>query len=150
MNVASLELCKELYEISGWDDTGDGYVPEYEPDEPPVIFIPENKFAYTHNGQDHYYVTKESDLYQVVYIPAYDLGYLLRKLPHHDEDFTYWMDLGPIENGHWGVSYDCEDMDKYISFGDTPEDATCKLAIELFKQGILTPELSSKEKEHIA
>ena len=92
MNTASLELCKELFELSGWDGT-----------------------AYEHellNGK-HYTRTlpvKEMTHFdQNTYIPAYDLGYLLRKLPPS------------------------------IQRADTPEDAASKLAIELFKQKRVIP-----------
>src|SRR2546423_11794922 len=65
MNVASLELCKELYGLSSWKSEGCAV----------------------------YALSGESKIFQFVrnpgpnvismdyYIPAYDLGYLLRKLP---------------------------------------------------------------------
>ena len=70
-------------------------------------------------------------------IPAYDLGYLMRMLPAgcyvaqqsdeeaNDPQKPQWAALGYRDKG---------------LFADTPEDAACKLAIELFKQGILTKE----------
>lgn len=139
--VASLELCQELYALSGWDETGGGYVPEYDPDEPPVAFIPENKLAYTHECQDYYYVTKESDVYQVVYIPAYDAGYLLRKLPKQYLIFQSSFTLYRAAKFAYDGELD-ETIIKPFSWEGfkEPEDALCKLAIELFKQGILKKE----------
>lgn len=60
MNTASLDLCKELYSLSGWQETS---------------------FIWAEHGKDsfimHNSITKKADDYP----PAYDLGYLLRKLP---------------------------------------------------------------------
>ena len=70
-------------------------------------------------------------------MPAYDLGYLLRMLPtgcyiatrqtgataSTGNAFTYKTPYGIIKEK-----------------AETPEDAVCKLAIELFKQGVLKRE----------
>lgn len=108
MNVANLELCKELYELSNWTtdkwidgDTG----------------LPINGYL------------------AVGDVPAYDLGYLLRKLPpsysvRHTSEGVFTVIL------HQGV------LSKQTQ-ADIPEDAACKLAIELFKQGILQKETSN-------
>lgn len=119
MNIATEKLCKELYNASGrtWKDTeirryyDDGMFPTHE----------------KLNG---------------LWLPAYDLGYLLRKLPNktrierHDiaghpdrrkrlPDHTVWnCYLFTATEQHWNQA-------------DTPEDAAARLAIELFKQGIL-------------
>jgi hypothetical protein len=77
-NVASLELCKELYGLSGWNDT-----------------------------PNHV-----------------DLGYLVRKLPAYTEIRNYEI--------CWQARFN-----SMISEADTPEDAAAKLAIELFKSGVL-------------
>lgn len=106
MNVASLELCKELYELSGWSS------------------------QITHNEP-----TPSSSLVdQVPICPAYDLGYLLRELPHrarvirHNPPYTD-VDCYLVT---WNTS-----SHNYQFSEDTPEDAACKLAIELWKQGVL-------------
>lgn len=97
MNVARLELCKELYELSGWWDEDD----------------------------DNYYPSTSS---QPKNIPAYSLGYLLRKLPPrtllNKFSDTFMAALAEPEF--------------YEARADTPEDALAELAIELFKQEILT------------
>lgn len=109
MTTASLELSKELYELSGWD-----LMDKY----------------YSGNG---------------TIIPANDLGYLLRKLPiMHPETKMFakrqvacWGE----QNG-WHAYWITDDQEIEISSGaaDTPENAACKLAIELFKAGVLTKE----------
>ncbi len=114
MNTASVDLCKKLYQLSGWVEA-----------------------TYEHellNGE-HYTTTlparemKHST--QNTYIPAYDLGYLLRMLP---KDFS----LQPIIGASWHIEYSSRShRSNIIKQADTPEDAACKLAIELFTRGIL-------------
>jgi len=107
MNVASLPLSKELYELSGWDDTSHNYLSTQSP----------AGDVLTQGGGD---------------CPAYDLGYLLRKLPNYKLE----------HNGNSANAVTCgylaDNKGRWI-FGsaNTPEDAACKLAIELFKQGVL-------------
>lgn len=107
MNVASLPLCKELYELSGWDG-----VTQYHS----VADAPDN-------------------------IPAYDLGYLLRKLPNSlpfkfyggNSTNPYTFQLRK-NKAYWLACYPSTELQEAA---DTPEDAAAKLAIDLFKQGIL-------------
>lgn len=130
MNLASLELCKELYELSGWN---------------PKHFIYDT--SYTDNWlrwvAEFDPGTRERMLLKAV--PAYDLGYLLRKLPRISED--YWLTVQPVVFPQWCASYDQMDgiTTKFESFADTPEDAAAKLAIELFTQGILTKEAGDEK-----
>ena len=83
-----------------------------------------------HEGVDEWFdSTVTTDI-----VPAYDLGYLLRKLPLVElkhvaldsDDLKRWNCISP----HWGTLRN--------HFAETPEDAACELAIELFKKGILT------------
>lgn len=116
MNVASLELCKELYELSGWKDcefqysgwNGDDW--RLEHGQPTML----DTAADSRYGKQTSY-------------PAYDLGYLVRKLPARTliDRFSdaYLAALAVPEF--------------YEARADTPEDAAAKLAIELFKQGVL-------------
>lgn len=122
MNVASLELCKELYELSEWGADGVRVA------------------KYRKNG---FLVTWGYMRLMKGEIPAYDLGYLLRKLPaqfgkrgsNSAECLRLAKDKDRYLAGYIGVDlvwgFPCE--------ADTPEDAACKLAIELFKQGVLKP-----------
>lgn len=107
MNVASLENCKTLCELSGWADTEFTY--------------------YANAGQHSGTMMHRSQVFDKdENLPAYDLGYLIRKLP----------DATIIRYG----------SSKYLAvYGagtlqqeDTPENALCQLAIELFKSGTLT------------
>jgi hypothetical protein len=116
MNTASLEQCKELYKLSGWKETDYFY-----------------QFIEYSDLSTGYYLTNpalESPLHATAY-PAYDLGYLLRRLP---KDFS----LQPIIGASWHIEYSSRSHPgNIIKQADTPEDAVCMMAIELFKRGIL-------------
>lgn len=112
--VAGLELCQKLYDLSKWDDCS--MMHDTDLGEPVVT----------------------QSLKWTGMLPAYDLGYLLRKLPPscplehvvlpnstHDLWHILWM--GRDKEGDFPQS------------ADTPEDAACKLAIELIKQKVITP-----------
>lgn len=121
MNVASLELCKELYELSGWDDTTYYWH---------SLISHDMKRWSDYKLQDY---KPDSDFGMKV-LPAYDLGYLLRKLQNGLELDEVSLDL--LYN-----NYTCRTTwnrhKNYSEEADTPEDAVCKLTIELFKQNIL-------------
>ncbi len=123
MNVANLELCKELYEVSGWSGS---------------------EFYFNGAGQRFYLkpIRRQEPL-ATYETPAYDLGYLLRKVPHREPgNERFILTLSP----EWSIRYEQLTIEGYVDFGevhflheaDTPEDAACKLAIELFNQGVLT------------
>ena len=111
MNFANFELCQELYELSGWLTGVDGncYVSP----------TTERRGFEVRTLKD-----TENDRARVC--PAYDLGYLLRRLPVGNV-------LTSLED-EWIAS-----SSPKITTAATPEDAAAKLAIELFKQGILPP-----------
>ena len=146
MNVASRQLSKELYELSGWDATPNIYWRD-SLSQPDVWFT------------DHAHNNPELQVFNVEHkLPAYDLGYLLRKLPDgvklerqrrympsEDTSREQWViepgDLLQVTNGTETVRLPMGDLgDEYLPdlLADTPEDAAAKLAIELFKQGVLT------------
>lgn len=126
MNVASLERCGELYKLSGWEF---GHM----------------RYDLTHRSlgvNDGDYKGK---------VPAYDLGYLLRKLPAHFNTgdargaFEFFLKTTGRE---WFAGYNKPELGKWLydnnhgvwetpCSADTPEDAAAGLAIQLFKQGIL-------------
>lgn len=130
MNVAQLSLCKELYAISEWDTTTWQFAKKSE-DSKIELRLREHG-----RGWPKGYYTAW---------PAYDLGYLLRKLPtkigdHHlhlkahvNEEYKA-KKTGRVTGGK--IWWSCL-IENTIAEADTPEDAACKLAIELFKQGIL-------------
>lgn len=124
MNVASLERCKELYELSGWLDTRDQLVKYSLKDMPILLPMPKGEID----------VAVLAGAVEWT-LPAYDLGYLLRKLPAESNV----MNIG--DKWFRATHYLGGSGFKHIyKTADTPEDAACKLAIELFKQGILTKE----------
>lgn len=116
MNVASRELCEELYEVSGWGAD-------------PLDKDDDIRDWYGH----------PTDLKGWV-CPKYDLGYLLRKLPEYIKDsggYRYFI-LTPV-SGYWCAQYGRSSVSVTVltKKSASPEDALCKLAIELVKQGIL-------------
>jgi hypothetical protein len=134
MNVASLELCEELYELSGWVDT------LFDKNEDTYRIWSYSRADYEMHVGLRDGNEKLSD-YQEAY-PAYDLGYLLRKLPEGTQ--LRRNRAKPLKrsnwHGEWTVGiYGVNHRGVYGAAG-TPEDAACKLAIELFKQGVLTRE----------
>jgi hypothetical protein len=106
--VANLENCKRLYKLSGWAGTGQIFADF--PD-----FIPEEDFD----------------------IPAYSLGFLLRKLPPR----VNLVQLQYLSRDSTGYKWVINMMDDELEISaDTPEDAACLLLCELFEQGIITKE----------
>lgn len=174
MNVASLELCKKLYALSGWglddkhrpiakvwiemfstSEMGQGN-PDYEQTPPEnrrqyhvgeyrirdnprnFVGIPENV---PWGWANKYYeeTIKRS-------VPAYDLGYLLRKLPPSIYSIQYkqraylWTrkDTETCYAAWYKVTdpnYGEDITSEHGAVRDTPEDAAAMLAIKLFKQG---------------
>jgi hypothetical protein len=119
MNTASLENCKRLYELSGWEETAWQWLEDK--DEGLVLA-----------SADHW---KQNDK-QIC--PAYDSGYLLRKLPlavvilkdviHHNDEGKIWQTY----------RYKAKLLDGINDYWyDTPEDALTLLSIKLFEEGIL-------------
>ena len=117
MNVARKDLCQTLHELSGWDDT-------------------DHHWSKDIDGRDTVITTGASG----TIIPAYDLGYLLRKLPagtriskEHDASPEH-----PNETpAHYRACYDTSEHLHFWLGASTPEDAACLLAIELLKSGIM-------------
>lgn len=136
-NVANLELCKELYAVSGW----------------------EADYWYDWN---HGSPTVEDMKLSESNIPAYDLGYLLRKLPKWLGDDSYlqidWSYVGSrdfcmgymgkddwtilVTSKKWHGLPDNEPNgrnEEYVKYM-SPESLAAVLSIELFKQHILRKE----------
>jgi hypothetical protein len=119
MNTASLELCKELYELSGWDDT---YLRHWvNAKSGPSVDHAVAIFGYG----------KRKDTTIEAY-PAYDLGYLLRKLPDGTQ-----LNKTTVSYSASGI-YSVDGHNKsFHEYADTSEDAACKLAIKLIKTGVI-------------
>lgn len=126
MNVASLDLCKELYELSGWQ-TENNYHMNFDM---PVVLMAS--------------VNPDGTYYEAGVCPAYDLGYLLRKLPAYFEGYqlivAVGVGVGTANTWQAGFYLPSKKTGRHIQIDVSPEDAACKLAIELFKQKILTRE----------
>lgn len=146
MNVASLELCKELYELSGWEDTLVHYITSDESmhfDEKIGVNTVEEKIVGL-RPNNTVGCDECEGAYAAETIPAYDLGYLLRKLQPLSKIQNLsesYIVLDHADYLGWRArlesKYDSH-RDKWIEqHADTPEDAACKLAIELFKSGVL-------------
>jgi len=112
MNTASFALCKELYELSGWTLT-----------------------------EKHWY--KGQPVYNAPYpwdCPAYDLSVLLERLPQNS--WVGYTDTSGQRGYALAYTYawnkQGDDVERIAGCSaETPEDAACKLAIELFTRGIL-------------
>lgn len=118
MNVASLELCKQLYEVSGYDGTD-------------LIYIDHETLGLEVFGRE---ITNQLGHGSAYICEAYDLGFLLRELPPYvaiykqNEKWWSW----DIRENH-PLAWNSVDA-------KTPEDCACKLVIRLINQGILKPE----------
>jgi hypothetical protein len=108
MDTASLELSKDLYALSGW-----GRWPD-----------PTNWYS-KHGGLNHSYMPANLEV-ERGYVPAYDLGYLMRKFAGKGGIELRHGDQGCVASSHL-----------WYAEADTPEDTVAKLAIELFKCGVL-------------
>lgn len=68
------------------------------------------------------------------HLPAYDLGHLLRRLPEFTRVWSHQSGFAASIEG------DAPDGEPISCVADSPEDALCTLAIELFRQGALRRE----------
>lgn len=123
MNIVNLELCKELYVLSGWDMTER----HFDPEDDGIVTSGRPRVSRGLND-----------------LPAYSLGYLLRKLPPVIQEDGKFLALAihAQGDGTFHAAY-CEPYDKefkgsYITNAKEPEDVLAKIAIKLFKEGILT------------
>lgn len=161
MNVASLECSKQLYELSKW-----GYYPLERDDElthfqwrrfegkttGSVYFsYAENYDQARRDPFDRRHPTGTTHRIDVV-CAAYDLAYLVQKLPRTLQNPNHVTDKGLDATCVLFVSVDVDEHNRFVAgydsvYGsrviyfadaDTPEDAVAMLAIELFNQGILT------------
>lgn len=152
--IASRRLCEELYELSGWNRT------EFLWAAPPLTddYMPIHRKELHKLNDDPVMV---SSMYNSTF--AYDLAYLLNRLPGtircREHSFWYRWRLTPLQKGYcisyqndaWvtahksalkrdGFSDDYIELLQYWQspqYGDNAADAVAKLAIELFKRGIL-------------
>lgn len=127
MNVANLELSRELYKLSGW----------YKATE--KFWFYDDNFGYQLVDRPFGKLEKENGNR----CPAYDAGFMLRKLPAKiiDGIDDFFLKMSKNDDNDYTFAYVCEMANLYgTPSADTPENALALLAINLFKQGILTQE----------
>lgn len=114
-DTASLELSRTLYELSGWYS---------------------NPYWYRHPGgmtslapaPDRY-----GEQFKKV-CPAYSFDYLMSKLPRREPEWGTGIHLKWIVRiNEWSAGY----VKGIYTQDEDPTNAVCKLAIELWKQGVL-------------
>lgn len=116
MNVTSLELSKQLYEVSGLE-SGEPY-------------------RYDNGLKKH---VRDIEVFNSSVCPVYTLGFLIRQLPIGVSIDKATDGYGARRPPVYGVPEDAP-FEGQIRFpADTPEDATAALLIELYRAGILTP-----------
>lgn len=133
MNVASEDLSRELHELSGWDDT---LYFRYERTDPnstvPLKLIGNGNMGMTvNNASTGFTVDKYDQL-----VPAYDLGFLLRRLPLQTRLTRGARGYSALYSNAYTRMPD-ETPVSAQGKADTPEDAVAKLCIALFKAGLL-------------
>lgn len=127
MNTASLELCKELYELSGWESEGwlwtNGPYPAEE--------------SFVSNADRPKYMHGDT------FIPAYDVGYLCEKLLEAGSFSVRYVspeDPLSIDLKEWYgkfIAFTPDMKQKDYLVDGLPANALCLLAAELWNQGIL-------------
>lgn len=131
METTRVELCKELYKLSGWDSKA---LPEgwywYADDSSFAPFV----------GTRVLYDNTAKSVKATFIAPAYDLGYLLRKLHEAHPDVLIRLFLGGTNIHGETVHSTRIQQDPYHAEADTPENAAACLAIEMFKHGVLKRE----------
>lgn len=123
-NVASLELSRELYGFSKWVGTTFMWRGANDKNNPTRFVCCDNK-PYL-----------KTDTLRPEDIPAYDLGFLIRKLPKDVELQAEYPHLIKSDVG-WYAGYPGNTKGLDIFNADTPENALASLAIILIKQNIL-------------
>lgn len=109
MNTASLELSKELFEISGWKTKVDDKWYDASGEFPSI------------------------DTATAV-CPAYDLDFVLQKLPQRlPSPHNSHLQVSHITPNEWEAGYRA-----LWGKANNPTDAVCVLAVLLFEAGILT------------
>lgn len=120
-NVASPELCEQVYKELGWKGTYWNYWRSKI----------SNEWVLSHVGAIETREVKER-------IPAYDLGFLFDTLPREIklEDGYYALSIMSVHD-KWRGAYGGGKYKKFLKQTKLPADVLCKVALELKKAGIL-------------
>lgn len=146
IDTASLKLCKELYKLSGWEDTY-FFIRHHKPNGATLVMERQTmtneslRFRGRNPPEVQKRFEEENDFW-----PAYDLGFLVRKLPDYVKLFRnnegqYYSAAVTANFRHPRNPLGSPDDAHQWYISDTPEDALSKLAIELFKSGVLVKEV---------
>lgn len=124
---AKFEICRELYYLTGWENTGLFYCqagPNREVHGQQcgkgLVIYDEDVGDLSHKNEWPHFV-------------AYDLGYLMRHLPRGIIVYAGKR----FYSANTGNLYMGDHQERWYERADTPEDALAKLAIQLVKRGLL-------------
>lgn len=148
MNVASLELCKELYELSGW-----GYR-YHHPKEGQHDLTDKQWYWFEGKTTRSYWEAIKTDYNDRdpydgrrptatthrmgLVAPAYDSGYLLRKAGSGAGVIKNSKTYTARRPNMFGAPENKDPLNGRIGWeAGTPEDALCLMLIELIKQGLI-------------
>jgi hypothetical protein len=136
--TASLELCKELYELSGWEASAWWWLDKRKHQNGTLV-NPEQIPILTHHSDGYNKLIAKEDQ---EWWAGYDLGYLLRKLPR-----GCFIKVAQTDELFYLAEYEYNKASGATrgTGATTPEDAACKLAIELFKQRVLNKEATDEQ-----
>jgi hypothetical protein len=102
------ELCKEVYEKTGWTPTG--YT---APDD-----------------------TKSIMSMKPLYTSDYLLEKLPNNIENTEGIHKLWLTISPMDKGAWSAAYELFDTSEYVCWSDTPLKSLLKLVIALDDAGI--------------
>lgn len=120
MNVASPKNCQRLYKLSGWKKTA--YVYRWYTN------------LNTNEQTEPELFRANSSIVSRFKIPAYELGYLLRRIETSFDDYEP-LELFYSNTDTWVAAMRSQMIEAEAS---TPEDAVATLAYSLFKERVLT------------
>lgn len=129
--VADMYLCKQLNDLTQWNETYYLWVPARN--------VPQGSLWRNDKGFDG----------DPSVVPAYDVAYLIRKLPRHitikKQVYHLCIINGNVNDDNWVADYvtigrECwlhEGANAQLTEADTVENALVKLAIQLKKRKII-------------
>ncbi|MCO4274281.1 hypothetical protein NG701_07540 [Pseudarthrobacter sp. HLT3-5] len=113
MHFADVGRCKKLFQVSGWDDTS---------------------FKYVGGSRDKIEMMPRDSRVCLPDVPAYDLGFLVRRLP-------YAVSVTVSTKGFTTTAAMMRHRPpffNYLARDASPENSTVDVFLELFKQNVLT------------
>ncbi len=128
------KLCKEVYELTGWNDTQNGYY--FVDGEQPLLY-----------NKDNFHISKEPWWRHMAYLsPAYTSDYLLEKLPSplifDENDCAIEVRRTKKDKYMWSANIRHSYGQYFKQIADTPLKALLKLTIALSEAGELNGQSS--------